>query len=555
LALSVEPAETDLPSWTDGSTIYLDGTLSDTDQIRALAVQAALIASGSLASDVLANLSRRSGELDRYLGIEGHRALAELDDVLPPSVRRIIDHGTAALSNSPLSSAGVAKSQRTMAPPPAFFGIIRPKQVRATRADSREDAASTVHAPRHTRDQILRELDDGEDSDNGRGFDMLNPVGGSGALGRLISRLLGTARSKGKGTPGAESATHRTRHDGRVSAGAAVSSHKAEFTDDLVDIIKRDFTYPEWNVFARAYKADWCTVSEVPPTIGSSQLAAVAPGAAALRRSLARLGLDLERRRRQYQGDEIDIDATVEARVALAAGSGPGEAIYIDSVRQRRELSVLVLLDISGSAKEPSESGRTVHDHQVAAAAGLTSALHGLGDRVALFGFRSQGRGAVQVVPVKRFAEAFDSLTLRRLGDLKPAGYTRLGAAIRHGSAILERDGGTARRLLVVLSDGFAYDHGYEGNYGEADARRALAEARRRGTACLCLTIGAGTDSDSLRRVFGTTAHARVPHVDQLPATAGPLFRTALRLTEVQRRTFQRKRRTTERLQIERRTA
>jgi nitric oxide reductase activation protein len=326
-----------------------------------------------------------------------------------------------------------------------------------------------------------------------------------------------------------------------------------DLTDD-VHTERGEVTYPEWNVFSRSYKPDWCTVTEVPPAVSGGELR-VGVEAHALRRSIARLGLDLERRRRQFQGDDIDIDALVEARAEVAAGSAPDEAIYVDSVRRRRELSVLVLLDISGSANEPSDAGGTVHEHQRAAAAALTQAVHQLGDRVALYGFRSQGRSAVQVVPVKRFVERFDARTLRRLDALKPAAYTRLGAAIRHGASVLEVEGGTVRRLLIVLSDGFAYDHGYEGAYGEADARRALAEARRRGSACLCLSIGAGTDADALRRVFGTAAYASFGRVDQVPATAGPLFRTALRLVEVQRRASQRNERTRERLQIERRTA
>ena len=70
---------------------------------------------------------------------------------------------------------------------------------------------------------------------------------------------------------------------------------------------------------------------------------------------------------------------------------------------------MLVLLDISGSAGEPSATGRTVHEHQRAAAASLTFALHDLGDRVALYGFRSLGRTAVHVVPVKRFDENLDA--------------------------------------------------------------------------------------------------------------------------------------------------
>jgi nitric oxide reductase activation protein len=90
--------------------------------------------------------------------------------------------------------------------------------------------------------------------------------------------------------------------------------------------------------------------------------------------------------------------------------------------------------------------------------------------------------------------------------------------------------------LLVVLSDGLAYDHGYEPEYGAADARRALAEARRRGTGCLCLSIGASTDAETLRRVFGNAAHASLPGAEQLSRVIGPLFRSALRSAELRRR-------------------
>ena len=197
-------------------------------------------------------------------------------------------------------------------------------------------------------------------------------------------------------------------------------------------------------------------------------------GAQTLRRALARLGVAVERRHRQLQGDDIDIDAAVEARVETLAGSAPDESVYIDSVRRRRDLSVLILLDISGSAGEPSVTGAAVHELQRRAAAALTVALHDLGDRVALFAFHSQGRAAVSVVPIKRFDDPLDTLVFRRVGGLVPGAYTRLGAAIRHGAAVVEAHGGTPRRLLVVVSDGFAYDYGYEGAYGEADARRRV---------------------------------------------------------------------------------
>jgi nitric oxide reductase activation protein len=93
-----------------------------------------------------------------------------------------------------------------------------------------------------------------------------------------------------------------------------------------------------------------------------------------------------------------------------------------------------------------------------------------------------------------------------------------------------------------MLSDGFAYDHGYEGRYGEADARRALAEAREWGVGCLCLTIGSTTDQEALRRVFGVTAHASSPRFEDLRPSLGLLFRRALRTAELRRRLSQRRR-------------
>jgi nitric oxide reductase activation protein len=313
-------------------------------------------------------------------------------------------------------------------------------------------------------------------------------------------------------------------------------------------------TYPEWDVFRRRYRPDWCTVVEEAPAPEAATLVPF-PETLALRRALARLGLTMARRDRQLQGIDIDIDAAVASRVETIAGTTPEEGVYVDLVRQRRDLAVLLLLDVSGSAGEPSVVGGTVHQHQRAAAASLMTALHHLGDRVALYAFRSRGRTAVQVVPLKHFGDRLDAEVLRRLDGCVPGAYTRLGAAIRHGAAVLEREGGTSRRLLVVLSDGFAYDHGYEGEYGEADARRALAEARRRGTGCVCLSLGAATDPTALRRVFGTAAHASVPRVEGLPAVVGPLFRFALRSAGAQRRVFQRKERTRERLEIERLSA
>jgi hypothetical protein len=541
--------------WTDGATIFVDAEADPAEQVRSVAVQASLLGGGSLDADVIKALARRPALARRYLAVEGHRVLAAPEPVLPWMVRRLADPAIAARTDSPAASLSLAAGPQAIDDPPASFGTIRPRQVR-TPLEQTACSPPLQHIPRRQREEALRQVDDGEDRDHDPfALDLWSPVGGGGPIGRLLKRLLRDARSSiGGGLPGADRPTHRAGASTGAGRPVALTTASASVRDDTGVVERRDVTYPEWDVHHRRYRPDWCTVVEVGPD--KDDLATwLPPDTHALRRPLARLGTELERRHRQLQGDDIDVDAAVEARIEALAGSAPDEAIYIDSVRCRRDLAVLLLLDISGSSGEPSSTGVMVHEHQRAAAAALTASLHDLGDRVALYGFRSKGRGAVHAVPVKRFAEDLEARTWRRLGGLVPAAYTRLGAAIRHGAAVLEAEGGTSRRLLVLLSDGFAYDHGYEGSYGEADARRALAETRRRGIGCLCLSIGASTDPAALRRVFGTAAHAAIPRAQQLAGVLGPLFRSALASAEMQRRVSTRKERTRERLQVERRSA
>jgi nitric oxide reductase NorD protein len=524
------------PAWTDGITVFIDAETSAARQIESVTVQASLMASGSLAPDVMRQLLRRPALARRYLTVEGQRALSANDDLLPYPVRRLIDLDVALRANSPADSLKVA-AKRDIADPPASFGVIRARSLVSAHAAAAHAESQGVHSPRHDAKKELADLEDegvdaraAEDEED----PFSSPVGGGGAIGKLLQRLLRRVRQLGGGgPPGADTPTHRSP-DGIRGAGAVTSmSVGPSEVDDVDDSDGRK--YPEWDVNRRRYRHDWCTVheSEPPRKPGHSF---ERPDVHALRRPLTRLGIGLDRSHRQTQGDDIDIDAAVEARVEMFAGSPPSEAVYLDSLRRRRDLAVLVLLDISGSSSEAGTFGQTVHEQQRAAAAALTVALHDLGDRVALYAYQSQGRSAVHMFPVKHFDEKLDIAVMQRLGSLTPGAYSRLGAAIRHGTAVISEKAGTSRRLLVVVSDGLAYDHGYERVYGAADARRALGEARRQGIGCLCLTIGAGTDTGELGRVFGSAAHASIPKPRQLPDVIGPLFRAALRTADLRRK-------------------
>jgi nitric oxide reductase activation protein len=244
---------------------------------------------------------------------------------------------------------------------------------------------------------------------------------------------------------------------------------------------------------------------------------------------LSRLGLGPKVLRRRPDGDDVDIEALIDLFVDLHAGYSAPEHVYLERRKLARNLGVLILLDASGSATDTDPEGLSVHEHQRRAAAILAVTLEELGDRVAVYGFRSHGRAAVHVLAIKPFGQSFGAGGRARLNRLQPAGYTRLGAGIRRAGDILKTEAGTPNCLLLVLSDGFPYDDGYEARYAEADAHKALEELRSDGIACLCLSIGASTPTESLHRVFGSASHANAPRLADLSPRMDELFLAALR--------------------------
>ena len=120
-ALDVVPAAPGERPWTDGSTIFADAGASAACQVAAVAVQASLIAAGSLEPRIARRLAGRPGLARRYLAIEGHRALAAGENLLPRPVRSLIDRDVATRAGSPAASLAAALGPAmTTSPPPIW---------------------------------------------------------------------------------------------------------------------------------------------------------------------------------------------------------------------------------------------------------------------------------------------------------------------------------------------------------------------------------------------------------------------------------------------------
>jgi nitric oxide reductase NorD protein len=128
---------------------------------------------------------------------------------------------------------------------------------------------------------------------------------------------------------------------------------------------------------------------------------------------------------------------------------------------------------------------------------------------------------------VKGFEERVGPEVRRRVATLEPDGYTRLGAAVRHATALLARE--TARyRLLLVLSDGKPNDVDlYGGRYGIEDTRCAAAEARRRGLVPFCLTVDREAPA-YLPAIFGARGFTMLRRQEFLPAVIVDVVRRLL---------------------------
>lgn len=287
--------------------------------------------------------------------------------------------------------------------------------------------------------------------------------------------------------------------------------------------------HAEWDYETHAYRPDWATVYESLPASGApASIDALLDKHAVLAKQLKRL-VDLLkpqqqiRVRHQEDGAELDLEAAVRAMLDCRIGTTPDPRFHMSLKPDGRDISVLVLLDLSQSVNNlvpGTESTVLSLSREAVSLLGWT--LSALGDPYAIAGFASNTRHDVRYFHIKGFAEPWDDTAKARLAGMTGSLSTRMGTALRHaGHYLALRRSET--KLLLLLTDGEPADIDVDDpEYLRADARKAVEELAGRGVATYCLSLDEDADA-YVQGIFGQR-YMVLDRIERLPERLPRLY-------------------------------
>ncbi len=252
--------------------------------------------------------------------------------------------------------------------------------------------------------------------------------------------------------------------------------------------------YDEWDYSKRAYKPDFCKV--YPKTLLKSNVSYYKrtilknnSTLIGLRKMLTTVNNKYQFQRRQTQGEEFDIDAITDLFVDVHSGHTPSEKIYLSKRKKEKDLSILLLLDISLSS-DGYAAGNRVIDVEKEVSILFGELLNEFNIDFSIDCFYSKTRNHSTYITIKDFDEDWNKAKFK-VGAVEPSGYTRIGAALRHSGAMLDKRE-TKNKWVILISDGKPNDYDkYEGKYGVNDVKQALRELNERQINSYALAIEA----------------------------------------------------------------
>jgi len=225
----------------------------------------------------------------------------------------------------------------------------------------------------------------------------------------------------------------------------------------------------------------------------------------------------------QPQGEELDLNAWLDFHVESRSGATAEKGLFQSYRGNNRDLSCLLLADLSMSTDSHIDDDDRVIDVVQDSLLLFGEALKTVGDNFAMYGFSSVKRSNVRFTMLKNFNETYNDQVRGRIQAIKPGFYTRMGAAIRQATKIISEQK-TADKLLLILTDGKPndIDH-YEGRFGIEDTHQAINEAKRLGIKPFCITIDVDAQS-YLPYLFGSDGFTQILRPAQLPKRLPQLY-------------------------------
>jgi len=307
---------------------------------------------------------------------------------------------------------------------------------------------------------------------------------------------------------------------------------KVRFDLDLPAAIEDDvllgagIPLPEWDYRKRRLMPDWCRLQ---PMAARDAAPIALPErlrrpARKLRSQFAALQPVRHWQKAQPEGAELDIDACVRLHADRLAGQHfAGVGAYLAHKPVERDLACLLLADLSLSTDAYVNDEQRVIDVIRDSLMLFGEALSSTGDAFAIHGFSSLKRSLVRFHRIKDFDGKLDAAARGRIAAIKPGYYTRIGAAVRHATSMLEKQP-VSQRVLLLLSDGKPHDIDlYEGRYGIEDTRVSLIEAREKGIKPFCVTIDR-EGASYLPHLFGPGGFTVVRKPEELPSRLPLLY-------------------------------
>lgn len=529
-------------SYSDGDRIYLPAHEDLSTRRIEVMIQAALISGGAFSNKIMQRILGRAELSERFLVLEVERCCMAIESRLPSQlITMLAPYRSGFTPQDAEASLEIAQSRKSLPKPPEWYGGFRPWRVlrRNAQGGSKPMTEQKLAELEAQLAMITEENDEEEDDENIQKASFwkwfTSPLGKESFLSKMLQDLLDMGSSPGQeesdeGSAGSQMVSGRAAQRFRDIAMAIRSEMDITLPSAFAHAEAGAHSYHEWDCHKKQYKPDWVSVEETDPHALESNFE---PGTLSgsnlpFQRALAGLYLGFQRHRGQPQGDDLVLDQMVRLAIDIRTGHSGDERIYSASLKTRRDLSVSILLDASSSTLEYSADGKRVFDLQAQTGWSLCRAFATLGDRVAMHGFNSWGRGLVRFQTVKTFDEPSGAALESRLRHMAIAGYTRCGAAIRHATAQMQEQAGTPYKLLILISDGYPYDDQYEGEYAGEDTSKAIEEARDQGVACVCLSVGSDADKKRLEKVYGASNYLAIHRSEQLVPKLHQLVESAI---------------------------